>query len=64
MPMEVLFMSRIIGILASVVQVLNLAAVLVGGFKPQYAIWIAAAAGAVSAFSERLQGGLSKTEPQ
>lgn len=57
-------MSRIIGILASVVQVLNLAAVLVGGFKPQYAIWIAAAAGAVSAFSERLQGGLSKTEPQ
>lgn len=55
-------MSRIVGIIAPIIQVLNLGAVFIGGWKPQYALIVAAVAHGLSAFTERIQGGLSKVQ--
>lgn len=48
--------SRILGIAALAVQILNAGAVVVGSISPEYGVYIAAAAAAVSAFTARVQG--------
>lgn len=48
--------SQIFGYLALAVQVLNTGAVVLGAVSPEYAVYLAAFAGAISAFTGRVQG--------
>lgn len=48
--------SRIFGYLALAAQILNMGAVVAGAVSPETAVYLAAAAGAISAFTGRVQG--------
>lgn len=48
--------SQIFGYLALAVQVLNMGAVVAGAVSPEVAVYLAATAGAISAFTGRVQG--------
>lgn len=48
--------SQIFGWLALAVQVLNAGAVVAGAIAPDMAVYLAAGAGAISAFTARVQG--------
>ena len=52
--------SRLIAILASVAGLLTTGATFAGFVKPQYAVYMLAGAAAITAFTERVQGGASK----
>lgn len=52
--------SQIFGYLALAVQVLNMGAVVAGAVSPEVAVYLAATAGAISAFTGRVQGTKDK----
>lgn len=53
--------SRIIGVLAMVSSFLSAGAGLLGTLRPSWAITLLAVSAAISAFTERVTGGASKT---
>jgi hypothetical protein len=53
-------MSRVIGILLLIVQLGNMGMFLVEGYAPDYAVYVAAAVGAVQAFVSKIQSAQSE----
>ncbi len=54
--------SRILGILTLLATGLTTVAGLLDSINPKYALLVAGIGAAITAFTERVQGGLSKTE--
>lgn len=52
-------MSRLLGLLAVIATVCTAAATLLGYVAPEYAVYAVALGAAISAFTERIQGGAS-----
>lgn len=55
-PQPVWTLSRILGILSLIATVLTIAATYLGQIDPQYSVWALAIAGAINAFTGRVQG--------
>ena len=56
--------SRVIGILSFIATVITVAATALQVVKPEWAVYAIAISGAINAFVERVQGGVSVDKPK